>query len=349
MVIQKPLSRTNRHHNQDRIFVIHNERAKPVLNHHSGPAVPQLSMTLTNYVTEDPGSWEYLFEQAKMLDRSGIDRLTLADHVAYGENVEAYGRPELGGYPDRKHPVGPDGNFLEPLTTLAALSSVTKRVRLCTNVLLAALRRPIVLSKVAATLDVLSVGRLDIGVGVGWQREEYGAAGLEFEQRGKLLDHTLSVCQSVWRNRAVSFEDEYLTFDSIHSMPKPLQEGGVPIWVSGTANPRVARRLMRFGTGWVPWGHDMANIEGGITKIRNLVEAEGGQFAEFGVVGMLRTIIDSEGRPDINAMVVSAVSLVEAGVTDVRTTLRLTGNLPADEETLTRLVTAFRTKVGRKE
>jgi probable F420-dependent oxidoreductase len=304
-------------------------------------------MTLTNYVNGDPGSWEYLFEQAKILDRTGIDRLTLADHVAYGENVAAYGRPELGGYPERTHPVGPDGHFLEPLTTLAAISRVTTRVRLCTNVLLAALRRPLVLSKEAATIDVLSGGRLDLGVGIGWQREEYGAAGLVFEQRGKLLDHTLSVCQSVWQNRSANFSDDFLSFDAVHSMPKPLQKGGVPIWVSGTANPKVARRLVRFGTGWVPWGEDMANVEKGIARMRRLVEAEGRQWDGFGVVGMLPPILDSQRCLDIEAMVARASDLVSAGVTDVRTTLRFSGVLETDQEILTRLVQGFRRSVGR--
>ena len=76
------------------------------------------------------------------------------------------------------------------------------RVRLGTNILLAALRRPVVLAKTAATLDVLSGGRLDLGVGVGWQREEYEAAGLDFDGRGRLLDHTLEVCQTLWREPA---------------------------------------------------------------------------------------------------------------------------------------------------
>src|SRR6185503_17827302 len=103
----------------------------------------------------------------------------------------------------------------------------------------AALRRPVTLAKELATLDVLSGGRIDLGVGVGWQREEYEAAGLAFEGRGKLLDETLAVCQALWRDRKAGYKSDTLEFGDIHMMPKPLQPGGVPIWVSGTLNDRV--------------------------------------------------------------------------------------------------------------
>ena len=108
----------------------------------------------------------------------------MSDHVVFGERLEEYGRPEIGGQAGGKQPTGPDGHWLEPLTTLSVLAGMTSRIRLGTNILVAALRRPAVLAKSTATLDVLSGGRLDLGVGVGWQREEYEAAGLDFDGRG---------------------------------------------------------------------------------------------------------------------------------------------------------------------
>src|SRR5437899_9221268 len=153
--------------------------------------------------------------------------------------MDAYSRPEVGGQEGGRQPTGPDGHWLEPLTVLTALSSVTSRVRLATGILLAGLRRPVVLAKTAATIDVLSGGRLDLGVGVGWQREEYEAAGLDFEDRGRLLDHTLEVCQTLWREPRAAYDSPELQFEATHMMPKPLQPGGVPIWVSGRINPRV--------------------------------------------------------------------------------------------------------------
>ena len=216
--------------------------------------LPQLSTGLTSFAAEDPGGWQPMFDHAVAADRAGVDRVVVSDHVVFGENLEAYARAELGGSEGGKQPTGPDGHWLEPLTTLAVVAGMTSRLRLATNILLAALRRPVVLAKSAATLDVLSRGRLDLGVGVGWQREEYDAAGLDFESRGRQLDHTLAVCQTLWREERARFDDGLLAFEHIHQMPKPLREGGVPLWVSGTVNPRVARRLARFGSGWIPWG-----------------------------------------------------------------------------------------------
>ncbi|HXC38052.1 MAG TPA: LLM class flavin-dependent oxidoreductase, partial [Burkholderiales bacterium] len=155
----------------------------------------QISMALKAFEAEAPaGGWSHLFAWARAADEAGMDRLAVSDHVVFGEHLEEYARPELGGAKGGTQPTGPDGHWLDPLVALSALAGVTTRVRLCTSILLAALRRPVVLANMAASLDVLSNGRLDLGVGVGWQREEYEAAGLDFEDRGRLLNHTLDVC-----------------------------------------------------------------------------------------------------------------------------------------------------------
>ncbi len=142
---------------------------------------------------DDPGSWQFLLDRARAADAAGLDRIVVSDHVVYGEDLEAYGNPKTGGSAGGKQPTDADGQWLEPLTFLTAVGALTENIRLGTNILLAALRRPVVLAKTAATIDVLTGGRLDIGVGVGWQREEYEAAGLDFDARGRLLDHTIEV------------------------------------------------------------------------------------------------------------------------------------------------------------
>jgi len=284
---------------------------------------PQISMQLRSFAAEDPGSWAALFEQARAMDAAGIDRVVVSDHIAFGENLDAYGDPKVGGQAGGKQPTGPDGIWLEPLTVLTAVSAVTERVRLGTGILIAALRRPAVLAKTAATLDVLSGGRLDLGVGVGWQREEYEVSGLPFEGRGRLLDHTLEVLQTLWREQRASFSSEQLTFEAIHQMPKPLQEGGVPIWVSGTVNKAVARRLARFGTGWIPWGPDMADPVAGIAKMRGIIEGEGGDASGLQVLGYAQVARRDDGSVDLDRTMASVPPLVEAGITDVRVAIPL--------------------------
>jgi probable F420-dependent oxidoreductase len=304
--------------------------------------VPQLSTSLPSYAADDPGSWQFLLDRAEAADRAGIDRLVVSDHVVYGEHLEEYGRPEIGGSKGGRQPTGPDGHWLEPLTVLSVVAGLTTRVRLGTSILIAALRRPVVLAKTLATLDVLSGGRVDLGVGVGWQKEEYEAAGLAFDGRGKLLDHTLSVLQTLWREQRASFSDDLLTFDAIHSMPKPLQPGGVPIWVSGTTNKMVARRLARFGSGWIPWGSSVADITTGIVEMRALVEAAGGSFDAMQVVGNLTPVKGGDGKVDLAATMADVPALVAAGVTDFRMYFAVPADASAAFDVYASTVEAFR-------
>ncbi len=236
-------------------------------------ATPQLSTALPTFVADERGEWSGLVQFSRLADQAGFDRLVISDHVVFGEDLDAYADPKKGGATGGRQPTGPDGAWLDPVATIAHLTAITTRVRFGTNILLAALRRPVVLAKMLATIDVLSGGRLDIGVGVGWQREEYDAAGLDFSDRGRLLNHTIEVCQALWTQRAASYQSEELTFAGIHQMPKPRQAGGIPIWVSGRVNPRSMERLARYGAGWIPWDEDAADLEQGIGKMRTAVGA----------------------------------------------------------------------------
>ncbi|MCD9624015.1 TIGR03619 family F420-dependent LLM class oxidoreductase [Rhabdothermincola salaria] len=312
----------------------------------SPTATPQISMQLRTFSAEDPGGWSSLLDQALAMDAAGIDRLVVSEHVAFGENMDAYADPKVGGSAGGKQPTGPDGHWLDPLVVLTTIGALTERIRLGTGILIAALRRPVVLAKTAATIDVLSGGRLDLGVGVGWQREEYEAAGLEFDGRGRLLDQTLEVCQTLWREPRASYESEDLTFEGIHQMPKPLQEGGVPIWVSGTPNKAVARRLSRFGSGWIPWGAAMADPVTGIAEMRELVEAAGGDPSGLQVMGYANVVRRGDGSVDLDATMESVPALVAAGVTDVRLTVALPEGRDAATDYLSGAVERFRTVVA---
>ncbi len=281
---------------------------------------PQVSIQIPTFRQDDPGSWQYLLDRARAADAAGIDRMVVSDHVVYGENLDAYGNPKTGGSAGGKQPTDADGQWLEPLTFLTAVGALTTNMRLGTNILLAALRRPVVLAKTLATMDVLTDGRIDMGVGVGWQREEYEAAGLDFDGRGRLLDHSIEVCQLLWTETVADYDSPELHFERIHQMPKPRQEGGIPVWVSGTVNARSARRLARYGSGWIPWGGDAGDLVSSIPKMRAAVEAEGGD-PSFAVTGNAAPVRDVEGAIDLPATFAGAAPLIEAGVTDLRITL----------------------------
>jgi probable F420-dependent oxidoreductase len=304
-----------------------------------------ISTDLRTFAPEPVTDWTDVIDFAQRADRAGFDRLAVSDHVAFGEDLEAYGDPATGGTSGGTQPTGPDGAWLEPVTTIAYLAAATSRVRFTTNILLAALRRPVVLAKMAATVDVLSHGRLDLGVGVGWQRAEYEAAGLSFEARGTLLDHTLEVCQTLWTSGAAAYRSPDLSFDAIHQMPKPLQPGGIPIWVSGTVNNRSMDRLARFGSGWIPWGEDAAQLERGVGRMRRALTARGRDPNEVGVVGSLRAEwLEADGarRLDVGRTMAAVPRLRELGITDFRIAASALHWRNSTQESLEEVVAHFR-------
>lgn len=298
---------------------------------------PEISLYLPTFTDGPDHDWQATLGIARAMEAAGADRLVVSDHVVFGENFDAYGDPSVGGTKGGRQPTGPDGAWLEPLTVLTALAASTTRIRLGTSILLAALRRPAVLAKELATLDVISAGRVDLGVGVGWQREEYEACGLSFEGRGRLLDHTLEVCQSLWTQQRASYSSPELSFDGIHQMPKPVQPGGVPLWISGTVNRAVARRIARFGSGWIPWGPAIVDLPGSIAAMRDAVREAGGDPTDLQVQGTARIVKDADGAFDYAASMAVVPDLVAAGVTD----FRIAAPVPK-HDALAGLVEAFR-------
>jgi len=303
---------------------------------------PELSLYLGTYTDGPQHDWRAMLDMARAMDVAGVDRVVVSDHVVFGENLDAYAYPSIGGQAGGRQPTGPDGSWLEPLMVLMAIAATTTRIRLGTAILLAALRRPAVLAKQLATLDVLSDGRVDLGVGVGWQREEYEAVGLPFEDRGRLLDHTLEVCRTLWTQQRASYQSPELTFDGIHQMPKPLQPGGVPLWISGTVNKAVARRIARFGSGWIPWGPAYADITGAVAAMKDKVREFGGDPMDLQVQGIARVVKRNDGSIDLAATAAGVPALIAAGVTDVRFPASFSADRDLAVETLSSLVEAFR-------
>jgi probable F420-dependent oxidoreductase len=308
------------------------------------PRRAELSIALPTFAVADTGDWSSVVDLAVAADRAGVDRVVASDHVVFGERLDAYADPSVGGQRDGKQPTGPDGPWLDPLVTLTYVAALTERVRLGTAILLAALRRPVVLAKTAATLDVLCAGRL----GVGWQREEYEAAGLSFAGRGRLLDHSLEVCRELWSNPTASYRSPELAFDRIHQAPKPHQAGGIPIWVSGTVNRRSMDRLARFGAGWIPWGDDAADIATGIARMRREMAARDRTPDDIQVMSRVSTVLDGTDI-DLNATFAPVAGLHALGVTDFRVGMRVPAGRDDAEAFLTRAVAAFRTAVGRHD
>ncbi len=277
---------------------------------------PTLSIGLANYgSTFAPGDWHRFTELARAAEDAGIDRIILVDHVVMGPHTENY---QWG-----KFPVPPDAPWYEPLTMLAAIAAVTSRVRLATGILIAPLRPAALLAKQVATLDQISGGRVDLGVGAGWQREEYEAEGLEFERRGQLLTDTLAAMKALWSDTPANFDGPTLSFREIYCEPKPLQQGGVPLWVAGTLNRRNFERVVRYGDAWIPiMGETVEGIADGAARIRAAWKENGRDASALQVQAPVRIAMGDNGRPDLARSIASVPELLAAGATDIQITLR---------------------------
>jgi probable F420-dependent oxidoreductase len=285
---------------------------------------PSLTVGLANYgSTYAAGEWHRLIELARAAEDAGVDRVVVVDHVVMGRHTENYAWG--------KFPVPPEAPWLEPLIVLAVIAAATTRVRLATGILIAPLRPAALLAKQAATLDVLSGGRLDLGVGTGWQREEYDASGLDFEQRGQLLSDTLAACKALWRDTPAAIATPTLTFSDIFCEPKPLQPGGVPLWIGGALHRRNLERTVRWGDAWIPiMGASLADIADGKQRIEAAWKDAGRDPAVLQVQAPLRVERGDDGRPDLGRSMATVPDLLAAGATDVHVTLRAFNADPAE-------------------
>ena len=156
--------------------------------------------------------------------------------------------------PTKLFPGGAVQDYLEPLALLSYLAHATRRIRLGTSVLVVPYRNPLVAGKTLATIDVLSGGRVILGAGVGWLREEFEAlATAPFEARGEVTDEYLTLMRRTWTTDPVSFEGRYYTVRDVYALPKPVQRGGIPIWIGGHTRGAL-RRAGILGDAWHPIG-----------------------------------------------------------------------------------------------
>ncbi len=247
-----------------------------------------------------------LVELARMTDDLGIDQLLLPDHLAIG--------PRTDRYPYGRFPLPDDEPWPEPLVVLASLASVTTRVRLGTGVLIAPLRPPLLLAKQAATLDQLSGGRLDLGVGVGWQAEEF--AGVRpFEKRWRTLDETLRACRALWCEDPSTFSWDGAKVEALRAFPKPLQAGGVPVWLGVAPTAAGSRRIAEHAVGWMPMDGSPEALRAGLAPVRQALAEAGRSHEGFGVRAHAPIVLDADRRPDLERTLNRLPELAEAGAT----------------------------------
>lgn len=179
-------------------------------------------------------------------------------------------------------PMEPEAPILDPVTSLAFLAGISSSVRLGTGVVVLPLRNPLVLAKALATVDVVSEGRLIVGIGVGYVEREFEALGVPFSDRGRRLEEHLAAMRAIWTERRPAFAGRYVAFDHVQARPNPLQEPHPPIVMGGYA-PAVLRRTVREADGWYGWGLDPSATARYLSTLRE-VEAQVGRGDGLGAL-----------------------------------------------------------------
>lgn len=206
---------------------------------------------------------------ARAAEAAGFDGLWVFDHVVI--------RREQGS----AYPYSPDGrlgfrptlDFLEPLTLLAYLAAVTERIRLGTSVLVLPMRQPVLHAKILATIDHLSGGRVILGGGVGWWKEEFEALGVPFERRGKRTEEWLQLVRALWTEEWVQFRGEFYECVDWTCNPKPVR-GTIPVWLGGESDAQL-RRVGRFADGWLATAKSLPALETRFALAREAARAAG--------------------------------------------------------------------------
>jgi probable F420-dependent oxidoreductase len=195
------------------------------------------------------------------------------------------------------------------------MAAATRRIRLATGVLVAPLRPALLLAKTLATLDVLSRGRLDLGVGIGWQAEEFAGAGIPFEGRAARLDDTLRACRVLWTEAPASFDSPTVRFEGLWCLPRPVQPGGIPVWFGVAATERNVRRIAELGAGWMPIGAGAAELAEGVRRLRDAFRAAGRDPSGLLVRAAALPVRGPGGGTDLDATLAGLAALRAAGAT----------------------------------
>ncbi len=185
-------------------------------------------------------------------EEMGFDFIGVSDHIIIPSDIRSRYPYSVSGEFAGADP----GECLEQLTVVAFLASVTSRIGLLTSVMVLPHRNPVHTAKALASIDVLSGGRLIAGCGVGWMREEFEALGAPpFERRGAVSDEYLRAFKELWTSDDPSFLGDYVSFQGVRFVPKPLQKPHPPLWIGGES-PAALRRSGRLGDAWYPIGNN---------------------------------------------------------------------------------------------
>ena len=228
--------------------------------------------------TSEPEALETLVTRAEAY---GFHSVMIADHIVFPVEIESpYPYTVSGVFPGH-------GDALDQLTLMSFVAAKTHRLRLVSSVMVVPYRDPVLTAKVLASIDVLSGGRVTVGIGVGWLREEFEAlASPAFEDRGAVTDEYIRIFQNLWTEDPASYQGRFYSYAALHCDPKPVQRPHPPIWIGGHSRPAL-RRVARLAQGWHPVGANPAvplgaeTLKKKLDELRALTEAAKRNFDEI--------------------------------------------------------------------
>jgi probable F420-dependent oxidoreductase len=226
---------------------------------------------------------DQLLELARICEEVGFHGVFVSDHLFVPEKLTS----KYPYSPDGSPPFQPETDWPESFAAISAMAAVTKTLHFTTGVYIAPLRHPLLVAKAVATASVLSGGRVALGTGVGWIREEYEGLGQSFHDRGERLDEMCEVLRKVWAGGMVEHHGKHYSFDRLQQSPVPRSH--IPIWIGG-ASPPALRRAARHD-GWIGAGNDPAEVPGIVAGLQRL-RREAGASGEFEIIAALNAAPD---------------------------------------------------------
>ena len=213
-------------------------------------------------------------------EAAGFESLWGGEHVILPSTIES----KYPYTPDGKIPAEPDTPIPDPLIWLAFAAAAAPRMRLGTCILIVPQRNPLVLAKELATLDVLSGGRVELGIGVGWLKEEFDALGVPWARRGARNDEYIAAMRALWKGPHASFRGEFVAFEPVTCSPRPVN-GSIPIIVGGDTDAAIDR-VVRIADGYFPGEGDFERLRALVVKLRTAAERAGRDPASIEIHAM---------------------------------------------------------------
>ena len=243
---------------------------------------------------------KFWVDAAKAAEEAGFESVWLPEHLVFP--VAMSGSPHTG---HDEPPVNARVPAYDVFVALALVAGATTSIRLATNVYNIGLRHPFVTARSVATLSMISGGRVELGIGASWLKEEWDAVGLDFSTRGRRVDEAITVCRRLWTEDVIEHHGEFFDFQPVGFEPKPVN-GPPPILVGGDS-PAAMSRAARLGDGWLPMNHSLSELPAGIEHVAELRRRVGreGPF-EVTVAGSAQTLADLEayGRAGVGRVIV---------------------------------------------